>query len=118
MERNEYGRDALFHHEQEPLTILPKEPVQADTKQACFEEVNTKIPFCCAVNIPHGFAHVPNGTHKIVYNLDCVSVVKETCRKNHSSEWVRPYRSHAQSLKSGGMYSLYYKCNGSRGMWQ
>lgn len=102
MERNEYVRDALFHHEQEPLTILPEEPIQADTKQACFEEVKTNIPFCCAVNILHGFTYVPNGTHKIAYNLDCVSVVKETCRKTIQVDGCGPVEVTLNLLKVVG----------------
>ncbi|MGH0943760.1 hypothetical protein ACQVTS_21265 [Bacillus mycoides] len=102
MERNEFFRDAIFHHEQEPLTILPEEPVHTDTKQACFEEVNTNIPFCCAVNIPHGFAYVPNGTHKIAYNLDCVSVVKKTCRKTIQVDGCGPVEVTLNLLKVVG----------------
>ncbi|WP_170958030.1 hypothetical protein [Bacillus toyonensis] len=78
----------MFHHEQEPLSIPQEpsslsleEPMYDEMKPKCFEEVNTKIPFCCTVNVPHGFAYVPNGTHKIAYNLDCISVMKEKCRK-------------------------------------
>ena len=90
MDRNEYVRDAMFHPEQEPLTILPEEPIYADTKQECFEEVKTTIPFYCVVNIPHGFEYVPNGTHKIAYNLDCLSVIEEQCRKTIQVEGGGP----------------------------
>ena len=80
----------MFHPEQEPLTILPEEPIYADTKQECFEEVKTTIPFYCVVNIPHGFEYVPNGTHKIAYNLDCLSVIEEQCRKTIQVEGGGP----------------------------
>lgn len=61
MRENEYFRDALFHLNHEPLEILPGASEefasieQTKNKPECYEEVNTNIPFCCVVNIPHDF---------------------------------------------------------------
>lgn len=33
------------------------------------------------VQVPHGFQYVPSSAPKIAYNLDCLSVVEESCRK-------------------------------------
>ncbi|PFK21664.1 ABC transporter permease [Bacillus cereus] len=78
MEHEEY-----FHiHSNQKSNSLPREkPMSIESKHDCLEEVNPKIPFCCTVNFPHGFQYVPNETHKIAYNLDCISVVEEKCRK-------------------------------------
>ncbi|PEA06277.1 hypothetical protein, partial [Bacillus cereus] len=66
------------------------------------EEVNTNIPFCCVVTVPHGFEYVPNGTHKIAYNLDCVSVVEETCRKTIQVDGCGPVEVTLNLLKVVG----------------
>ncbi|PEJ82195.1 hypothetical protein COL52_30965 [Bacillus toyonensis] len=52
-----------------------------EKKQECCEEVNTKALFCCRVQVPHSFPYMPNSASKIAYNLDCLSVVEESCRK-------------------------------------
>ncbi|MFF2242286.1 ABC transporter permease [Bacillus thuringiensis] len=47
----------------------------------CKQEEGHKIPFCCVISIPHGFELVPHCEPKIVYHLDCLATMKETCRK-------------------------------------
>ncbi|OUB14056.1 hypothetical protein BK708_26030 [Bacillus thuringiensis serovar yunnanensis] len=89
----------MFHQEQEPLTILPADSVDNENKHECYEEVNTKVPFCCTVNVPHGFEYVPNGTHKIAYTLDCVSVVAEKCRKTIQVDGCGPVEVTLNLLK-------------------
>ncbi|PHG00026.1 hypothetical protein COI63_26930 [Bacillus toyonensis] len=64
--------------------------------------MNTKILFCFAVNIPHGFAYVPNGTHKIAYNLDCLSGIKEKCRKTIQVDGCGPVEVTLNLLKVFG----------------
>lgn len=56
LKENEYFRDALLHTNHEPLEIAPTEQEELEklaNKRECCEEVNTKIPFCCTVNVPH-----------------------------------------------------------------
>ncbi|PHG14136.1 ABC transporter permease [Bacillus toyonensis] len=87
MEENDYFRNALFRSNHEPLEILPveselfKSSEQTKNKPECCEEVKTKIPFCCTIQVPHGFQYVPNEPPNIAYALDCLSVITETCRK-------------------------------------
>ncbi|MEH7219488.1 hypothetical protein [Bacillus toyonensis] len=102
MRTDEYFKDAMFHQEQEPFTILSEDSVDKESKHECYEEVNTKVPFCCTVNVPHGFEYVPNGTHKIAYNLDCVSVVKEKCRKTIQVDGCGPVEVTLNLLKVVG----------------
>ncbi|AFQ30506.1 ABC transporter permease [Bacillus thuringiensis] len=47
----------------------------------CSEGGEHKIAFCCVVSIPKGFKYVAHCDPKFVYNLDCLSVSKEKCRK-------------------------------------
>ncbi|UYX55503.1 ABC transporter permease [Bacillus thuringiensis] len=47
----------------------------------CKPEEGHKIPFCCVISIPHGFELVPHCAPRIVYHLDCLATMKETCRK-------------------------------------
>ncbi|WP_141402195.1 ABC transporter permease [Bacillus cereus] len=66
---------------------------------------NESSRFCCSVNIPHGFQYVPNETHKIVYSLDCVSVVTETCRKTIQVDGYGPVEVTFNLLKVVGCTS-------------
>ncbi|MGX5576588.1 ABC transporter permease [Bacillus toyonensis] len=105
MKENEYFRDALFYTNHEPLEILPtesEEPKQLANKRECCEEVNTKLPFCCTVNVPHGFQYVPQSTPKIAYHVDCLSVVKESCRKTIHVEDCGPVEVTLNLLKVVG----------------
>ncbi|MCR8964200.1 ABC transporter permease [Brevibacillus halotolerans] len=40
-----------------------------------------KVPFCCVIPIPHGFELTSYCKPKLVYLLNCVGLVTETCRK-------------------------------------
>ncbi|WP_304521866.1 hypothetical protein [Bacillus toyonensis] len=46
------------------------------------EQINTHVSFCCMVQIPDGFVHVPNKKPRIAYSVSPLSVIQETCRKN------------------------------------
>lgn len=112
MRQDESFRNAMFHHEQEPISILQEplsipleESMYAGTQPECFEEVNTKIPFCCVVNVPHGFQYVQNETHKFAYNLDCVSVIEEKCRKTIQVDGCGPVEVTLSLLKVVGYIS-------------
>ncbi|WP_176512353.1 hypothetical protein [Bacillus cereus] len=108
MGENEYFRDALFHSNHEPLEVLPEASEggasieQTKNKPEYYEEVNTNIPFCCVVNIPHGFEYAPNGTHKIAHNLDCLSVIEEKCRKTIQVDGCGPVEVTLNLLKVVG----------------
>lgn len=53
---------------------------QSESPGYCSEK-KQKVPFCCVVSIPHGFEFVSQSQPKMVYNLDCLATIKETCRK-------------------------------------
>ncbi|PFY35581.1 ABC transporter permease [Bacillus toyonensis] len=54
------------------------------------------------VQVPHGFQYVPNSAPKIAYNLDCLSVVKESCRKTIQVEDCGPVEVTLNLLKIVG----------------
>ncbi|ETE88269.1 ABC transporter permease [Bacillus thuringiensis] len=40
-----------------------------------------KVPFYCTISVPKGWEVLSECQPKIVYQLDCLSIIKETCRK-------------------------------------
>ncbi len=102
MEEHGYSNDSLFRHNHDPLEFLPEEADHTENKQACGEEVNTKVPFCCIVPVPHGFRYVQHSTPKISYNLDCLSVIEESCRKTIQVEDCGPVEVKLNLLKVVG----------------
>ncbi|WP_141543555.1 hypothetical protein [Bacillus toyonensis] len=102
MEKDRYMRDALFRQDHEPIEFLPVDSDHIEKKPECCEEVNTKISFCCMVQVPHSFQYVPNSEPKISYNLDCLSVVKESCRKMIQVEDCGPVEVTLNLLKIVG----------------
>lgn len=72
------------------------------TEGSCHMEVNSKVPFCCAVTIPHGFHYVPLGKYKVAYSLNCLSVVKESCRKTIHVDGCGPVEVNLNLLKVVG----------------
>ncbi|WP_429797324.1 ABC transporter permease [Brevibacillus laterosporus] len=54
---------------------------QANESHQGMSEENHKIPFCCLISIPHGFELTSYCKPKMVYHLNCLGLVRETCRK-------------------------------------
>ncbi|WP_142341691.1 hypothetical protein [Bacillus cereus] len=54
------------------------------------------------VQVPHGFQYVPNSAPKIAYNLNCLSVVEESCRKTIQVEDCGPVEVTLNLLKVVG----------------
>ncbi|PEE33264.1 hypothetical protein CN271_12645 [Bacillus cereus] len=102
MDGNGYVRDAFFRQNHEPLSFLPEESEYTEKKQECCDEVNTKVPFCCMVQVPHGFQYVPSSPPKIAYNLECLSVIEESCRKTIQVEDCGPVEVTLNLLKVVG----------------
>ncbi|WP_141402267.1 ABC transporter permease [Bacillus cereus] len=67
--------------------------------------MNIKVPFCCIFQVPHGFQYVPHSAPKIAYNLDCLSVVEESCRKTIQVEDCGPVEVKLSLLKVVGCIS-------------
>ncbi|MED3090054.1 hypothetical protein [Bacillus toyonensis] len=86
----------MFHSNQEPLEILPaelevpKSIEQTKNKPECCGEVEIKIPCCCTIQVPHGFQFASQSTPKIAYHVDCLSAVKELCRKTIHVDYCGP----------------------------
>ncbi|MED2933158.1 ABC transporter permease [Bacillus wiedmannii] len=70
--------------------------------QSCAGEVNHSVPFCCVVNVPHGFHYVPNGKQEVAYSLDCLSIVEETCKKTIVVEDCGPVEVKLRLIKAVG----------------
>ncbi|MED3220859.1 ABC transporter permease [Bacillus thuringiensis] len=45
------------------------------------KNIQHKVPFCCTISVPKGWEVLSACHPKIVYQLDCLSIIKETCRK-------------------------------------
>ncbi|PGO56274.1 ABC transporter permease [Bacillus cereus] len=83
-------------------SLSPEKPMSIKSNRDCLEEINTKIPFCCTVNTPHGFQYIANETPKIAYNLDCVSVIEEKCKKTIQVDGCGPVEVTLNLLKVVG----------------
>ncbi|PEA02505.1 ABC transporter permease [Bacillus cereus] len=95
----------MFHQNHEPLKLLSEQTEHTENKYECREEMNIKVPFCCIFQVPHGFQYVPHSAPKIAYNLDCLSVVEESCRKTIQVEDCGPVEVKLSLLKVVGCIS-------------
>ncbi|MBF7150765.1 hypothetical protein [Bacillus toyonensis] len=68
--------ELLLTSEDVPMPSI--EGLYPSTKE---KEISCDVPFCCVVKIPPGFEYVPQGKNKMVYNLDKIAVINETCMK-------------------------------------
>ncbi|OTW93149.1 hypothetical protein BK702_04885 [Bacillus thuringiensis serovar cameroun] len=79
LSQGEYGKN---HH----IVHTPHSyPAYFESAAATIEDtaaINTYESFCCMVQIPNGFVHVPNKKPRIAYSVSPLSVIQETCQKN------------------------------------
>ncbi|MBF7150833.1 hypothetical protein [Bacillus toyonensis] len=95
----DHNDDTLFSDIEEFPSMSPEESYPSSKSFAGEKEISREVSFCCVVNIPLGFEYVPQGKHKIVYSLDQLSVIKETCMKTINVERVGPVEVNLNILK-------------------
>ncbi|MEC2394854.1 hypothetical protein BK709_13650 [Bacillus thuringiensis serovar shandongiensis] len=93
------NHDNLFPDIEDFSSMSTEESYPSSKSFAVEKEVSRDVSFCCVVNIPPGFEYVPQGKNKIVYSLDQLSVIKETCMKTINVERVGPVEVNLNILK-------------------
>lgn len=82
MNQGEYGKDHHMIHTPHSYPSHLESVSQSAATLEDTEQLNTHVSFCCMVQIPNGFVHVPNKKPRIAYSVSPLSVIQETCQKN------------------------------------
>lgn len=95
------------NHKEHNQIILPSgEPSDLSLKHECMSPVDLKVPFCCIVPVPKGFELPDKVQFKIGYSMDCLSVVKDHCRKHIQIDDCGPVEIDVNVLKVIGCINM------------